>query len=577
MQRNRGTTHRLRRLAAAVVCATLVAASCGGDDDDDAASGPAATPASASDGDTTDAPDATVDEDGTAPATSADGAAETPSSTAPAGAAGELSDVTGEFDPNGTLRFGYTIGPSQGLDPHKTSLAQDTVWLAPIYEPLVIEMPDATLVPGLATAWEFVDDNTVLELTLREGVTFHDGGAFDADVVKANLERAKTIEGSAVAPLLAVVESVEVVDEYTVRLNLSGPAVTLPRILADRPGMMISPAGLEDPDLANNPSGAGMYRVEEYRQGDRAVMTRFEDYWNPEWNLLGRLEIVQMGDSATRLNAVQSGELELVLLDPTQFEAAKQTGRLDTQEFQTASVTYLQPNRTRAHMDDVRVRQALLHGIDREAIVDAVLLGYANASPQWYGSAFEVGHIPELEDAYPYDPERARELLAEAGLTDQVAIEFLVPTLPINEQIAQIAQAQYAEIGVTVTFRPVEATQTASTFYTDLIGDIVVGTTPGRTDPAMFMQLFFTEEAHSNPGKHTIPAVTEAYEAALEVLPDEEREPLLKDLMRVVVEEAGVINLFQGLTLLAGADERIGGFHWSLRGQPDFRGTGVYR
>jgi peptide/nickel transport system substrate-binding protein len=571
MQRPRGTPHRLRRLAAATVCATLVAASCGGDDDDDAGSGPAPTDAA---GGTSAAAPPDVDTTSGPADTSA---ASTPGGGSSSGATqeGDLSDVTGEFDPAGTLRFGYTIGPSQGLDPHKTSLAQDTVWLAPIYDPLIIEMPDSTLVPGLATAWEFVDDDTVLELTLREGVTFHDGGQFDADVVKANIERAKTIEGSAVAPLLAVVESVDVVDDVTVRLNLSGPAVTLPRILADRPGMMISPDGLDDPDLGNNPAGAGMYRVTEYRQGDRAVMTRFEDYWNPEWNLLGGLEIVQMGDSATRLNAVQSGELELALLDPTQYDAADRAGTLDTQEFQTASVTYLQPNRTRAHMDDVRVRQALMYGIDREAIVEAVLLGYANPSPQWYGSAFEVGHIPELDDMYPYDPDKARALLEEAGLTDQVSIEFLVPTLPINEQIAQIAQAQYAEIGVTVTFRSVEATQTASTFYTDLLGDIVVGTTPGRTDPAMYMQLFFTEEAHSNPGKHTIPAVTEAYQAALEVLPDEEREPLLEDLMRVVVEEAGVINLYQGLTLLAGTDEMIGGFHWSLRGQPDFRGVGV--
>lgn len=495
MQRLRGTTRRLRRLAAATVCASLVAAACGGDDDDEAGSpdptedaGGSSSPVS-SDVDTTSGPSGTG-----APSTAEGG------SSGGATEEGELSDVTGEFDPAGRLRFGYAIGPSQGLDPHRTSLAQDTVWLAPIYDPLVIEMPDATLVPGLATAWEFIDDNTVLELTLREGVTFHDGGTFNADVVKANIERAKTIEGSAVAPLLSVVESVDVVDDVTVRFNLSGPAVTLPRILADRPGMMISPDGLQDPDLANNPAGAGMYRVAEYRQGDRAVMTRFEDYWNPEWNLLGTLEIVQLGESATRLNAVQSGELELALLDPTQYEAAKQTGRLDTQEFQTASVTYLQPNRTRAHMDDVRVRQALMYGIDRKAIVDAVLLGYANPSPQWYGSAFEVGHIPELDDMYPYDPEKARALLEEAGLTDQVSIEFLVPTLPINEQIAQIAQAQYAEIGVTVTFRNVEATQTASTFYTDLLGDVVVGTTPGRTDPAMFMQLFFTEEAHSNPG-----------------------------------------------------------------------------
>ena len=151
---------------------------------------------------------------------------------------------------------------------------------------------DSTLVPGLAIEWEWVDDDTALQLALREGVTFHDGTPFDATSVKTNIDRAKTVEGSAVAPLLGVVESVEVVDPLTVKLHVNGPAATLPRILADRPGMMISPAAIDDPNLPEHPVGAGMYRVQEYRSGDRAIMVPFEDYWNPEWVKLGQLEIV---------------------------------------------------------------------------------------------------------------------------------------------------------------------------------------------------------------------------------------------------------------------------------------------
>ncbi|MFV0307773.1 MAG: ABC transporter substrate-binding protein [Desertimonas sp.] len=487
---------------------------------------------------------------------------------------GPLSSINGDFDPAGHIRFGYTIGPSQGLDPHRTSLAQDTVWFAPIYDPLIIELPNGTLVGGLAEDWAFNDDGTVLTLHLREGVICHDGEQVTAELVKQNIERAQTIEGSAVAPLLAVITSADVVDDLTVELQLSGQAATLPRILADRPGMIISPTGIADDDLANNPSGTGMYRVTEWRPGDRAVMARHEDYWNPEWPALAGLEIVLMADSATRLNALQSGQLDLVLLEPTQFDTIVGDDGYSSQAFNTVSVTYLQPNRTRSHLDDVRVRQAVMYGVDRQAIVDAVVLGYGNASPQWYDPGFEDGYVAELDDMYPYDPEKARSLIEEAGLTGEVSIEFLVPNLPSNQAIAQIAQAQLAEAGITVTFRDVDASATAATFYNDKLGDVVVGTTPGRTDPAMLAQLFVTETANSNPGGHTVPEVTAAYEAALQPLPVEERRPLLHELMTVMVEEAMVMNLFHPQALLSGSN--IGGFHWSFRGQPDFRGAGVY-
>jgi peptide/nickel transport system substrate-binding protein len=580
-------TFRYRSLVGLAVVASLasLAAACGGDDDDDVA--PATTePAPA-----TAAPDAgtgptasddvgtTVASDTTEPAET-DAAGTDPDSTEgeaeatadPLAGDGALSSPA-ETDPAGVLRFGYTLSPSQGLDPHKTSLSQDTVWLAPIYDPLIIEMPDATLVPGLATSWEWVDDNTALQLELREGVTFQDGTAFDAEAVKANIERAKTVEGSAVAPLLGVVESVEVTAPMTVKMHVSGPAATLPRILADRPGMMISPTAMADPDLPNHPVGAGMYRVQEYRPGDRAIMVPFEDYWNPDWVKLGQLEIVAQAESLTRLNGLRSGELDLALLDALTFEDAKSSG-LATEEFSTTSSSYLHLNRTRAHFDDARVRQALNYAIDREAILNAVYLGYGHASSQYYAPEFEPGYVEGMDDRYPYDPDKARELLAEAGLADGFAFDLLVPSLVTSQAIAQIVQQQFADIGVTVTFIPIEASQTASTFFNDKIGDMVVGGSPGRTDPAALVQLFFTETANSNPGGQTIPEVSALYEEALVNRPDEERAPILLDMMAAVTESAGEIWMIQPTTLLAGIDT-VSGFHWSLRGQPDFRGTGI--
>jgi peptide/nickel transport system substrate-binding protein len=559
------------------VLAVACAASCGGDDDDTAE---AETP---------------VEAETTSPATPGTEASDPSSSTAPPeagpatseattdsvraggavpGQAGPLADIDGEIAEDGVLRYAHSIAPSQGLDPHLSSQSQDVVWMAPVYEALITELPDASLAPGLATSWEFVDDDTALVMELREGVTFHDGAAFDADVVKANIERAQSIEGSSVVGMIAVIDSVEVVDPLTVRFNLNGPAATLPRNLSDRAGMMISPNSLDDPDLANKPVGAGMYEVREYRPGDRLVLDRFDEYWNPEWNRLAELEIIQMVDSTTRLNALRSGEVDLAILNATEYTQARDIPTLETQQFESTNIVRFGPNRTKAGQDDVRVRQALMYGLDREAIVQAIWGEYAEPTSQWYGPSFPAGYVPELDDAYPHDPEKARALLAEAGYADGLDIEMLVAQVFPSDALAQIAQAQWAEIGVNVTLRTVEPSATASTFYGELVGDVVTGNVTGRTDPAMMLALFFDPNSFTNPGGHVVPEILEAYEKTLVPLPDEERIPLLHDLVRASVEQAGSYNIARPDFLLAGTPE-VAGFHYSLRGQPDFRGTGM--
>src|SRR5690606_5663474 len=154
--------------------------------------------------------------------------------------------------------------------------------------------PDVEPIPGLAESWEFAEDGSYLDLFLREGVVFQDGEAFDAEAVKASLERGKTLEGSTVAGDLAVVEEIEVVDPMTVRLHLSGPAPSLPMILSAQPGMIISPAALDDPALDQNPVGAGMYRVTSYEAGVSLVAEAWDEYWDQDAQLLGGIEIAIM-------------------------------------------------------------------------------------------------------------------------------------------------------------------------------------------------------------------------------------------------------------------------------------------
>ena len=146
-------------------------------------------------------------------------------------------------------------------------------------------------------------------------MTFHDGTPFDAEAVKGNIERAKTVEGSAVASELEVVSTVEVVDPLTVRLTLSGPAAQLPLVLSDRAGMMISPAAFDDPNLDQAPVGAGMFTVSEYRPNDRIIYERYDGYWDPDAVRCATFDYTIAGDPVTRLNAIRTGQVDGTFVD----------------------------------------------------------------------------------------------------------------------------------------------------------------------------------------------------------------------------------------------------------------------
>ena len=170
----------------------------------------------------------------------------------------------GEPDLDATFIYGYPITVSR-LDPHKASISQDATTLFPVYDRLVHLSPQGRPDPGLAESWEFSDDGLTLTLHVREGVTFHDGATLDAAAVKANLDRAKGVEGSSVATDLAAMASVTVVDPMTVDITLSQPNVAIIGSLADRAGIMVSPKALADGvDLDANMVGAGPFKLVEH-------------------------------------------------------------------------------------------------------------------------------------------------------------------------------------------------------------------------------------------------------------------------------------------------------------------------
>src|SRR5215216_4125442 len=280
---DRSTTRHL--LAAALACGLALAA-CGGDDDA-----------------------------GDAPAVSDENSA----GTAPV-ATGSNSDGTStpettddrEPDPDAVITFTYAV-PSGTFDPAKSLSFVDMAYMRPVYDTLMVRAEDGTIQPGLATEWAFEGDSLVLKL--REGVTFQDGTPFDASAVKANLDRQMTIDGGTQKSFLSPVDTVEVVDPLTVRLNLKGGAGALVAALTGYPGIMVSPAIL-DGDLTTTAVGTGPYRLDRSEPGVEAVYSRWDGAWQPEEAAAAGLRVITQADAGQRLNQIKAGDADAANMDP---------------------------------------------------------------------------------------------------------------------------------------------------------------------------------------------------------------------------------------------------------------------
>lgn len=333
---------------------------------------------------------------------------------------------------------------------------QAQYWNA-VYDTLLHMEADTTIVPGMAETFEYNEDQTVLTLGLREEITFSDGAAFDAEAVKANVENLKNGNGQN-SVMVKSVDEVVVVDELTAELHLSAPDPALLTYLTLAGGVMGSPAALGTEEITTDPVGSGPYILdtEASQPGVKFVFTRNSDYWQPEMYPYDNLELLVMNELTARVNALRSGQVQGITADGSTVAEAEGNG-LDVYQWPLNRRGLYIADREGTiapALADVRVRQAINYAIDAEGILEGIQLGLGERSTQVFNPT-SVNYLPELNDRYPYDPEKARELLAEAGYPD--GFDVLMPENP-NEKSNPIVQQQLAEVGIRVTYEKVDAT-----------------------------------------------------------------------------------------------------------------------
>ena len=346
------------------------------------------------------------------------------------------------------------------LDAHNTSFTADFAMLGNVYETLVDYDTEGQPTGRLAESWQTLSE-TEWEFKLRPNVTFHNGEPFDAEVVKFNVERYQEPDKGRNPRVGPAIAAVTVVDPHTVRFTTPKPD---PLMLDTLRLMMFVPmqyaAEVGDEGLASEPVGTGPFTFVEWAKNDHLTMEANLEYWGgaPQIQTLTFRIIPEI---ATRVAALKAGEVQLITqLTPDQIGSLEESEDLEVISVQAPRVAQVgfNPNSPGGEpLADVRVRQALAYAVNTQELIDTILGGQgtrvATLAPP---NAF--GFDPSVEP-YPYDPERAKQLLEEAGYGDGLAFDFAVPTggsLLKPLEVAQVLAAYWEAVGVQTNIRSLE-------------------------------------------------------------------------------------------------------------------------
>jgi peptide/nickel transport system substrate-binding protein len=350
--------------------------------------------------------------------------------------------------------------PQSTFDVTQAEWGNRALYYQAVYDTLLYGTSDGGIEPYLASAYEWSTDNLELTLTIRDDVTFTDGTALTADIVKQNLERFKA-GGGAYAGDLANVASIEAPDETTVVLTMSAPDPALLAYLSREAGLIASPAMFDAEDADTNPIGSGPYilDLDNTVTGTTYVFNKNPDYWNPDVQHYETITMSILADPTAGVNAVKAGEVDtMILTDNNNLEAIEDAGfTLAASELNFQGLLLLdRGGEMNPALQDVRVRQAINFALDRPGLLEALQLGHGTVTTQVFNKASQA-YDPELDSYYDFDPEKAKALLAEAGYADGLVID-MASTAVLGAAQFPLVQQQLADVGITVNFidTPVE-------------------------------------------------------------------------------------------------------------------------
>lgn len=441
-----------------------------------------------------------------------------------------------DADTDATLTVGLTLEPTN-LDIRATSgIAIDQVLIDNVYEGLVTRGDAGAIEPSLATEWDVSDDGLTYTFTLAEGITFSTGTPVDATTAAQSIQSVID-EGYLESHLLASVQSIEAPSATELVITLSEPYPDLLWALSGRAGLVLDPA--ETNDLATTAIGSGPFVLDTWTQGDSLTLVRNDDYWGDEAQV-ATVVFRYITDINAAVNALQSGDLDV--LAPIDANLAQQisTDDFDVVEGEAPDVFTLALNNNEAPLDDVRVRQAIRHAIDRDAIIEArggVDIGLGGPIPP-----NDPGY-EDLTDVHPYDPDEARRLLDEAGYGDGLDLTLTIASF-YGDTFPNLLTSQFADVGITLTTESVEFATWLSDVFTNADYQLSIVDHAESRDFGNWAnpEYYF---GYDNP------EVQDLYAQSQRAATVDESEELLAEAARIVAEDAAADFLVNFRTVTA--------------------------
>ncbi|MDO5099900.1 MAG: ABC transporter substrate-binding protein [Corynebacterium sp.] len=377
----------------------------------------------------------------------------TAGSTASSGISADYAAAPAGGRPLSTVTVGTTAAPAS-LDFTTTAgAAIPQALMGNVYEGLVQIDQSGDIQPLLAKSWQVSDDGTEYTFALREDVRFSNGELFDAHSAKFSIDRVTSDAWSnGLKAQMAKVAATEVVDDYTLKVRLHSRSNTWLWSMGTLVGAMMSPTGVSE--LATKPVGTGPYEVAQWAVGTSLTLKAREEYWGQRPKN-DTTVFRYFGDAISLTNAVRSGTIDAAigLQSPELLDSLRADPQLQVEVGTTNGEVLLSMNNARAPFNDIRVRQAVLYGVDRQAIIDTTWEGYGTETggtpvpptDPWYTGTSD----------YTYDLPKAQRLLAEAGAVG-TPITLSVPSLPYAQSAAEILYSQLRDIGFEVRIESTE-------------------------------------------------------------------------------------------------------------------------
>lgn len=456
-----------------------------------------------------------------------------------------------------TLAFGVQVAPNS-LDPAQLHDGQQRYVWGAVYDTLIYSDNEGVLKPGAAKSWEYSADARALTLKLRDDMKFSDGDPVTSKAVKVSLDRTRTTAGPQKSNLAAVA-SIDAPDEHTAVINLSRPDPNLLVALSYGAGAIGDPDTINEARTALDPVGSGPYTLDRSAtvDGTKYVLNRRDDHWNAAAYPFKTVTIRAIPDRTALFNALLTKELDAGTVDAGQAKQIEASGFTLSQVDGVTTgglVIADRAGQVAKPLADVRVRQAINHAFDRKKMLDALLGGNGRPTTQIFNK-LSPAYVEELEDAYSFDPEKARSLVKEAGYPDGFSL-----TMPANIIVqtyqASITQA-LADIGIKVEWEPVPAQSSGQTTKWGMYFNLGSTAAPSRT-----VALYFGKNGSQNPFQHEDPKMNELL-AKLGTETDPARAgDIYKEINKYATDNAWFAPFFSLRTT------------WAMKNGLEYRGTG---